>query len=73
MNTETNLRVRWASSLAVAQPWLIAVASMAAWRLVRLHGGSMDARSESGQWAEFSLEIPQPLPEIPAAPARADL
>ena len=34
-----------------------------AWRLVRLHGGSMDARSEPGQWAEFSLEIPQPLPE----------
>ncbi len=34
-----------------------------AWRIVHLHGGRMDARSEPGQWAEFSLEIPQPLPE----------
>ena len=33
-----------------------------AWRLVQMHGGHMDARSEPGQWAEFSLEFPQPLP-----------
>ncbi len=31
------------------------------WRIVSRHGGRMDARSEPGQWAEFSLEIPQPL------------
>lgn len=29
-----------------------------AWRIVHLHGGRMDARSEPGQWAEFSLELP---------------
>jgi len=33
-----------------------------AWHIVQLHGGTMDARSEQGAWAEFSLEIPQPLP-----------
>lgn len=32
------------------------------WRIVRLHGGHVDARSEPGAWAEFSIEIPQPLP-----------
>lgn len=32
------------------------------WRIVQLHGGRMDARSEEGQWAEFSFTIPQPLP-----------
>ena len=31
-----------------------------AWRIVHLHGGRMDARSEPGQWAEFTLELPQP-------------
>jgi len=31
------------------------------WRIVQLHGGRMDARSEPGYWAEFSFEIPQPL------------
>jgi signal transduction histidine kinase len=36
------------------------------WRIVRLHGGSMDARSSQGEWAEFSLDIPQPLPDTPA-------
>lgn len=36
-----------------------------AWRIAGLHGGSMDARSEQGRWAEFSLEIPQPLPPAP--------
>jgi hypothetical protein len=34
-----------------------------AWRIVHLHRGRMDARSEYGQWAEFVFEIPQPLPE----------
>jgi len=33
------------------------------WRIVHLHGGRMDATSQQGSWAEFSLEIPQPLPE----------
>jgi signal transduction histidine kinase len=41
--------------------------------MVALHGGHLEARSEQGQWAEFSLEIPQPLPENPAAPPPADL
>ena len=31
------------------------------WRIVRLHGGRIWARSEQGRWAEFSFEIPQPL------------
>lgn len=30
-------------------------------RIVRLHGGRVRAESEPGKWAEFSLEIPQPL------------
>jgi len=30
-----------------------------AWRIVHLHGGRLDAASEPGQWAEFSLELPQ--------------
>lgn len=34
-----------------------------AWRIVHLHGGRMDASSKHGQWAEFSLEFPQPIPE----------
>lgn len=32
------------------------------WRLIHLHGGHVDARSEPGEWAEFICEIPQPLP-----------
>ena len=32
------------------------------WRVVRLHGGRIDARSEAGSWAEFRFTIPQPLP-----------
>jgi signal transduction histidine kinase len=31
-------------------------------RIVKLHGGNMDARSEQGSWAEFSFRFPQPLP-----------
>jgi signal transduction histidine kinase len=33
-----------------------------AWRIARMHGGRMDATSEEGRWAEFSLTLPQPLP-----------
>ncbi len=33
-----------------------------AWRIVRLHGGHMRADSKPGRWAEFTFEIPQPLP-----------
>ena len=33
-----------------------------AWRIVHLHGGRIDAHSEHGHWAEFTMEIPQPLP-----------
>ena len=32
------------------------------WRIVHLHGGRIDAHSDHGPWAEFTLEIPQPLP-----------
>lgn len=32
------------------------------WRIVQLHGGRVWAKSEEGQWAEFFIEIPQPLP-----------
>jgi signal transduction histidine kinase len=32
-----------------------------AWRIVRLHGGRVEAHSEQGRWAEFTLVIPQPL------------
>ena len=40
------------------------------WRIVHLHGGRIDAHSEHGRWAEFTLEIPQPLlaPEPSATP-----
>lgn len=31
------------------------------WRIIRLHGGSIEARSEEGLWAEFTLRIPQPV------------
>lgn len=30
------------------------------WRVVNLHGGRVDARSEPGRWAEFSFTLPQP-------------
>jgi signal transduction histidine kinase len=33
------------------------------WRMVHLHGGRIDGTSEHGHWAEFTVEIPQPLPE----------
>ena len=33
-----------------------------AWRIAHIHGGRMDATSKHGSWAEFRLEVPQPLP-----------
>ena len=33
-----------------------------AWRIVKLHGGRIRARSEPGSWAEFAFELSQPLP-----------
>ncbi|MCC6696024.1 MAG: HAMP domain-containing histidine kinase [Candidatus Hydrogenedentes bacterium] len=30
------------------------------WRVARLHGGFVTAKSEEGSWAEFALVIPQP-------------
>lgn len=33
-----------------------------AWRIIQLHHGRIWARSEYGEWAEFTFEIPQPLP-----------
>lgn len=35
------------------------------WRIVHAHGGHIHAASREGQWAEFTLEIPQP----PTGPA----
>lgn len=32
------------------------------WRIVNMHRGHIDARSEYGKWAEFVVEIPQPIP-----------
>jgi len=32
------------------------------WRIVQLHGGKVSADSREGQWARFTLEIPQPPP-----------
>ncbi len=37
------------------------------WRIIKLHGGRVWARSEPGAWAEFGFEIPQPLPVSPRA------
>lgn len=34
------------------------------WRIVKLHGGTIRAASEPGQWAEFTFTIPQPLPAL---------
>jgi signal transduction histidine kinase len=39
----------------------------AAWRIVRRHGGRIDATSEPGAWAEFRIIAPQPVePETDA-------
>jgi signal transduction histidine kinase len=32
------------------------------WRIVQAHGGRVTAASEHGRWAEFRVDIPQPLP-----------
>ena len=32
------------------------------WRVVRMHGGWVSARSEPGNWAEFAFRLPQPVP-----------
>jgi signal transduction histidine kinase len=32
------------------------------WRIIKLHHGKVQASSEEGKWAEFSFEIPQPIP-----------
>jgi signal transduction histidine kinase len=29
------------------------------WQIARLHGGSVDARSREGSWAEFTLDLPK--------------
>ena len=34
-----------------------------AWRIIQLHHGRTQAFSESGEWAEFTFSIPQPLPK----------
>ena len=33
----------------------------ACWPIVQLHTGKMRATSKQGEWAEFTVEIPQPL------------
>jgi hypothetical protein len=40
------------------------------WRIVKLHGGSVDARSEEGAWAEFRVVLPQPFVAPPDTPGR---
>jgi len=38
------------------------------WRIIQLHKGRIRADSKPGEWAEFSFDIPQPLPaQAPAA------
>ena len=32
------------------------------WRIVQLHGSKIEADSKQGEWAEFAVRIPQPLP-----------
>ena len=32
------------------------------WRIIQLHYGSIRANASPGQWAEFTVELPQPLP-----------
>jgi hypothetical protein len=37
------------------------------WRIVRAHGGRIAAATEQQHWAEFRIEIPQPLPRATEA------
>jgi signal transduction histidine kinase len=39
-----------------------------AWRIVLAHGGRIAAASEHQHWAEFRIEIPQPLPHAAETP-----
>jgi signal transduction histidine kinase len=32
------------------------------WRIIQLHHGRIRANASPGQWAEFTIELPQPLP-----------
>ncbi|RPI30950.1 MAG: sensor histidine kinase, partial [Actinomycetota bacterium] len=43
------------------------------WRIIQLHHGRIRANSSPDEWAEFTIELPQPLPprEAPADAARA--
>jgi signal transduction histidine kinase len=43
------------------------------WRIIQLHHGRIRANAEPGQWAEFTIELPQPLPpaQAQARPAAA--
>jgi hypothetical protein len=38
------------------------------WRIIQLHHGRIRASASPGEWAEFTVELPQPLPP-PEAPA----
>lgn len=35
------------------------------WRIVQTHKGKIRAISEPGKWAEFIIELPQPIPDTP--------
>jgi len=43
------------------------------WKIIRLHGGTIQGESQYGQWAKFTFRIPQP-PRIPngSTPATGD-
>lgn len=42
------------------------------WRIVQMHGGRMDAKSQHKLWAEFSFEIPQPPAGVGEGPGIQD-
>ena len=45
------------------------------WRIIQLHHGRIRANASPGEWAEFTVELPQPLPQAesrPGAPAEPD-
>ncbi len=41
------------------------------WRIIQLHHGRIRANSAPGDWAEFTVELPQPLPPPEAQPKPA--